>query len=198
MFVLSAVALLAARLTYIFYKVREVVLTSLISFLIGIALLVGGRRLFWLFVGALGFIAGLQLAGLFPQISEATSLIIGLVFGIVFAVLAIFLQRLAVGIAGFLAGGFFLTTLAGRIGLDSNVFPWVLFIIGGMVGVLLVMLLFDWALITFSSIAGALLILQSFSTPPAAGGAILSLLVIAGVIIQGYLLPRGIRRLRGR
>ena len=32
--------------------------------LIGILLLVAGKRLFWLFVGSLGFVAGMQLAQL--------------------------------------------------------------------------------------------------------------------------------------
>lgn len=171
-------------------------MADLISLLLGIALLVAGRRLFWLFVGALGFIAGLQFASLIPQISEGTILVIGLILGVLFALLAVFLQRFAVGIAGFLAGGFILTTLAGRMGIGDDVFPWALYLIGGLVGVLLVMLLFDWALITLSSIAGAVLILQSFSSDTPAGSAIFILLVIAGIAIQGFLLPRGLRRLR--
>lgn len=169
-------------------------MVDLISFILGIALLVAGRRLFWLFVAALGFITGLQLASIFPQISQATALIIGLILGIVFALLAIFLQRLAVGLAGFLAGGFILTTLAARLGAASDVFPWVLYIIGGIVGVVLVMLLFDWALIVFSSIAGAALILNALSLQTAAGRAIFFLLVLVGVIIQGFVVQRVVRR----
>lgn len=168
-------------------------MTDLIGVLLGIALLVAGRRLFWLFVGALGFIAGLQLASLLPQLSETAILVTGLIFGVIFALLAIFLQRLAVGLAGFLAGGFILTTLMARLGLEglSN---WVIYIIGGILGVILVMLLFDWALIVFSSIAGAALILQAFSTQTVAGGIIFFLMALAGVIIQAFLPRWGIRR----
>lgn len=173
-------------------------MTDLISFLLGIALLVAGRRLFWLFVGALGFITGLQLASVFPQLSQETVLLIGLILGVVFALLAIFLQRLAVGVAGFLAGGFILTTLAARLGVGSDVFPWVLYIIGGIAGVILVMLLFDWALIVFSSVAGAALILNSFSVQTAAGGLIFFLLVTAGILIQAFPVRRVIRRIRRR
>lgn len=171
-------------------------MADLISVLLGIALLVAGRRLFWLFVGALGFITGIQLASLVPQISEGTALLIGLVLGVVFALLAVTLQRFAVGLAGFLAGGFILTTLAARLGTGSEVFPWVLYIIGGVIGVILVMLLFDWALITLSSIAGAALILNSFSTQAAAGGLIFLVLVIAGIIVQSSLWSRLLRRRR--
>ncbi|MGE5465251.1 MAG: hypothetical protein ACM3PS_17945 [Syntrophothermus sp.] len=165
-------------------------MTGLISVLLGIALLVAGRRLFWLFVGALGFITGLQLASLLPQISQGTALLIGLVLGVVFALMAIFLQRLAVGIAGFLAGGFILTTLAARLGVGTGTLPWGIYLLGGVIGLLLVMLLFDWALIIFSSIAGALLILNSFSTQTPAGGVLFLFLVLAGIIIQGFLVRR--------
>jgi hypothetical protein len=169
-------------------------LTGLISVLLGIALLVAGRRLFWLFVAALGFITGLQLASLFPQMSQTTALLIGLFLGVAFALLAIFLQRIAVGIAGFLAGGFILTTLATRLGIGSDVFPWALYIIGGIIGVILVMVLFDWALIVFSSIAGAALILNSVSLQTTAGGLIFFLLVLTGIILQGFVVQRVIRR----
>jgi len=35
---------------------------SVISLILGVALLVAGRKLFWLFVGAAGFVTGMQLA----------------------------------------------------------------------------------------------------------------------------------------
>jgi len=169
-------------------------LTGLISVILGIALLVAGRRLFWLFLAGLGFITGLQLASLFPQLSQTTALLIGLFLGVVFALLAIFLQRIAVGLAGFLAGGFILTTLAARIGVGNDVFPWALYIIGGVIGIVLVMLLFDWALIVFSSIAGAALILNSLSLQTAAGEILFFLLVLVGIIIQGFVIHRVVRR----
>jgi len=93
-------------------------------------------------------------------------------------------------ITGFLAGGFILTTLMGRLGIGYDVFPWAFHIIGGLIGVVLVLLLFDWALITFSSIAGAALILQSFSSETTAGGLIFILLVVTGITLQGFLLPQ--------
>ena len=169
-------------------------MTDLIGVLLGIALLVAGRRLFWLFVGALGFIAGLQIASLIPNISEGTALVIALIAGVAFALLAIFLQRLAVGIAGFLAGGFIFTTLAARLGLEglSN---WVIYIVGGLIGIALVMLLFDWALIVFSSSAGATLILQSFPSQTVAAGVIYFILILAGILVQGFG-PRWVARRR--
>jgi hypothetical protein len=170
-------------------------LSGLVSVLLGAALLFAGRRLIWLFVGALGFIFGMQLASLLPQLSQTAVLIVGLIFGVIFALLAVFLQRLAIGIAGFLAGGFILTTFFARLGVEglSN---WVVYIIGGLIGILLVYLFFDWTLIIFSSLAGAALLLQSFSTETPAGVLIFILLALVGIIIQGGLMLRGRRRRR--
>jgi hypothetical protein len=36
--------------------------TQIVTILVGIVVLIAGRRLFWLFVGVVGFVAGLSLA----------------------------------------------------------------------------------------------------------------------------------------
>ena len=78
---------------------------GLINGLLGVGLLVAGRRLFWLFVAAAGFVLGAQLTIRTFHGPEWLGLIVGIVVGILFAVLAIFLRAIAIGIAGFLAGG---------------------------------------------------------------------------------------------
>jgi len=163
---------------------------SVISLILGGALLIAGRKLFWLFVGAAGFVAGMQLTTQFWQGPELLAIIIGLVVGVVFALLAIFLQSVAIGAAGFLAGGYILTVLAGMIGLNQGAFSWIVYIIGGIIGVLLVVYLFDWALITLSSLAGASLITQALPLSSGIGGVIFLALVIAGVVIQGSMMQR--------
>src|SRR5687768_12061063 len=163
---------------------------SIISIILGVALLIAGHRLFWLFVGAAGFVAGLQLATQFWQGPEILAIIVGLVVGVIFALLAIFLQGVAIGVAGFLAGGYILTVLADMIGLNQGAFSWIVYLIGGIVGVLLVIFLFDWALITLSSLAGASLITQALLLPSGMGGMVFLALVIVGVVIQGSMLQR--------
>ena len=165
---------------------------SVISLILGGALLIAGRKLFWLFVGAAGFVAGMQLTTQFWQGPELLAIIIGLVVGVVFALLAIFLQSVAIGAAGFLAGGYILTVLAGMIGLNQGAFSWIVYIIGGIIGVLLVVFLFDWAIITLSSLAGASLITQALLLPSGIGGVIFIVLVIVGVVIQGSVMRREI------
>jgi hypothetical protein len=163
---------------------------SVFNIVLGGALLVAGRKLFWLFVGAAGFVAGLQLATQFWQGPELLALVVGLVIGVIFALLAIFLQGVAIGVAGFLAGGYVLTVLAGMIGLNQGAFSWIVYVIGGIIGVLLVIFLFDWALITLSSLAGASLITQALLIPSGIAGVVFLALVIVGVVIQGSMLQR--------
>lgn len=167
---------------------------SLINLILGGALLIAGRKLFWLFVGAAGFVTGLQLATRFWQGSELLALIVGLVLGLIFALLAIFLQALVIGIAGFLIGAYVLSVLAAMLGIDlTGGTIWIVYIIGGILGLILVSFLFDWALITLSSLAGASLITQAISpsgAQGATGGIIFFVLFIVGVLIQGSILRR--------
>jgi hypothetical protein len=163
---------------------------SVISIILGAALLLAGHRLFWLFVGAIGFVAGLQLATQFWQGPEILAIIVGLVVGAIFALLAIFLQGAAIGVAGFLAGGYILTAVAGLLGLNQGAFSWIVYLVGGIIGLLLVIFLFDWAIITLSSLAGASLITQALVLPAGLAGVIFLALVILGIVIQGSQLER--------
>jgi hypothetical protein len=161
---------------------------SAFNLIIGSILLVAGRKLFWLLVGGIGFIVGVQLATRFFNGNEVTVIVAGIVLGIIFALLAIFLESIAIGVAGFLGGGYILLNIAGMLGWDQGVLPWIIFAIGGIIGVILVSLLFNWALITISSLAGASLIVSAFGLTAATAGLVYIGLVIAGVLIQGAIL----------
>jgi hypothetical protein len=164
---------------------------NVINLILGGALLVAGRKLFWLFVGAAGFVTGIQLATRFWQGSDVLAIIVGLVLGVIFALLAIFLQAIVIAIAGFLTGGYILTMLVTMLGIDvTGTTPWIIYSIGGVIGLILVSVLFDWALITLSSLAGASLIIQALFSQGARGGLIFFILFLAGVIIQGSILRR--------
>ncbi len=179
----------------------------------GALLLVLGRRLFWLFVGAIGFLYGMQLAQRFLPNSPGTALIAGVVLGIIGALLAILFQRFAVGAAGFLAGGYIalsLATAAGLLGPTPGTTPnlptvvvaglaalptaglatWIVFIVGGVIGALLVAALFDWALIILSSLAGASLIVQALSIAAGLSFAAFIVLAILGIVGQARMLRR--------
>jgi hypothetical protein len=153
---------------------------------------VAGRKLFWLFVGVLGFIIGMQFVARFWTGPQLVAVIVGVVVGIIFALLAIFLETIAFAVAGFLAGGFVITTFANMLGLDlgGGLLYWVVYLIGAIIGVALIMVLLDWALIALSSLAGAALIVQSLSSGAAWSSILFIVLFIIGLIIQGSVLQR--------
>lgn len=118
--------------------------------IVGALLLSLGRKIYWLFVAAIGFAAGLALASrLFQNQSEWVLLLAALGFGVIGAVLAIFFQRLAISLAGFVAGALIVDALFKAAGSGNSWLFYVLLIVGGIIGAVLVSVVFDWALILF-------------------------------------------------
>ncbi len=158
--------------------------------IVGLGLLTLGRRLFWLFVAAIGFVFGIIITERFlPPRTEPVALIIALVIGVVAALLAVFLQKLAIYVGGFLAGGSILVNLLAILGIrtgpGADFFVIVIFIIGGVIGAILVMFVFDWALIILSSLAGAALIVRVvLPNAPTIEVIVFVGLVILGIVIQ--------------
>jgi hypothetical protein len=167
---------------------------SIVSALIGAVVLLFGRKLFWLCIAAVGFAAGFEVA---PQIVHEPStllmLSLAIVLGFVGALLALFLQKIAIAIAGFLAGGKLAVAIAAAFLVHPLQYYWIIFLAGGIVGALLLLVLFDWALIALSSVVGAYLILREFSLPAAGTSILFIALVAIGVIVQ----VASLRRSRG-
>ena len=167
----------------------------IISVLVGIALLLFGRRLFWLFVAALGFAIGLQLA---PYLSHNPplwlSLLLSLGLGLLGALVAFLLQKLAIGIAGFLVGGRLALALAAAFLADHAHYSTVTFVIGGILGAILLLALFDWALIIFSSIEGARLIGDAVHLPSSGTTVLIVVLAIFGILVQAMMFRSRQRR----
>lgn len=164
---------------------------NIVLFILGIALLALGRRLFWLSVAVIGFVAGYILAGqFFSESGELLRLVIGLVAGLIGAGLAVFLQSIAVAIAGFLGGGFVAVQLIAMLGPGGGEIFWVPFIIGGILGLVLILVLFDWALIVLSSLVGASLVTQSIGSDLPYANLVFFLLLLAGIAVQAALKRR--------
>lgn len=162
-----------------------------INLLLGALLLAFGRKLFWFFVGALGFLVGFNLATrLIPGESDWVLIVIALAAGIAGALLAGFLQRLAIGLAGFLAGGYLALISLELLGLEQGGFAWIPFILGGILGAILTSVLFDWALIVLSSLTGAMLISQALQPQAAPSLLLFAILAIVGILVQASLLRR--------
>lgn len=153
-----------------------------------------GRQLFWLFVGAAGFMLGFNLAlQLLPDQPGFVVLLVGLVAGLLGAALGVFAQRLALAIAGFIAGGYLLLYLAdlvgagGAEGLATSLVV-VLFIVGGILGAVLIQFVFDLALILLSSALGATLLTQAigdfWTLEPALNSILFVVLLLLGIAVQ--------------
>jgi hypothetical protein len=161
------------------------------SVLIGVVVLFFGRKLFWLCVAAIGFAAGVELAPhLVQEPSALLSLAIALLLGIIGALLALFLQKIAIAVLGFLAGGKLAGAIAAAFFVHYAQHSTIIFVIGGIIGAILLLVLFDWALIVVSSLIGAHLI-QSAITLPQSGSTIVFIgLVVIGILVQAALLRR--------
>jgi len=160
------------------------------------ALLLGlGRKIYWLFVAAVGFAAGLALASRFLQNqTELVVILVALGLGVLGAVLAIFFQRLAISLAGFVAGALIVDALFKAAGSGNSWLFYVLLIVGGIIGAVLVSVMFDWALILLSSAAGSFLIIQSLQLKGLVEVFLLLVLVIVGISIQFGLMRREKRK----
>lgn len=157
----------------------------IISALIGVVILLFGRKLFWLCVAAVGFAAGVEFAPHFVhEPSTLLMLTFAIALGFIGALLALFLQKVAIAIAGFLAGGKLAIAIAAAFLVHPEQYYWLTFLIGGIVGAILLLLLFDWALIALSSVVGAYLILGAIALPPSGTSILFIALVAIGVIVQ--------------
>ena len=158
--------------------------------LVGLAVLLWGRQLFWLFVGGAGFVAGLTIAGAVSTgRGEGATLVVALAAGLLGILLAILIERLAVGAAGFVVGGHLLASVLSGAGLVGGA-GWLVYLVGGLVGALLVVRLFDWALIVLSVLLGAALLVQALAVGADARSLLFVVLVAVGLVVQGRRLRR--------
>jgi hypothetical protein len=159
--------------------------------LLGLSALFLGRRLFWLFVGVVGFAIGVDVSTqLFAGAPYVTVLVIALIAGVVGALLAYFLQEVVIAIAGFLAGGQVAASLVAALFHHGAHIFGIPFLIGGVLGALLFVIVFDWALIWISSLLGAGFIVEALNVSPIAAVAAYIFLVALGVVVQASWLGR--------
>jgi len=158
---------------------------AIANVLVGIALLTTGRRLFWVFVGAAGFLLASSLASEFLSSQpEWVALVVALAAGLIGVVLAIFAQRFAVGAAGFVLGSYALASLLFALGLEGAGWMWLALLGGGIIGAVLSLVVLDFALIFLSSVVGAKLIVQTIHFNPLVSFALFAVLFGVGVAVQ--------------
>ena len=164
---------------------------NLLLFALGALLLIVGRKLFWLAVAVIGFASGLEWA---PQFihddSKLIIFVVALAMGLVGAILEVFLQYLAVGIAGFIAGVHLTLALWNFLNLQSTSYLWLFSLIGGVILATVALSLLNWALIILSSLVGAGLVSQALMLHQSAAALVFVLLVVVGILMQSHLIRR--------
>ena len=157
---------------------------------VGAVVLLFGRQANWLFVGVIGFLLGANLAGMIIGEGSSLAIVLSAVTGLSGMLMAVLAHKLALDAAGFVASGYALTGLIGIIGLDVGDLSWLIFLIGGVVGALMVLAWSNWALIILSSLTAAYLIIGAFDlTPPLDKLAYIGL-VLLGLAVQSAMLQR--------
>lgn len=157
---------------------------------VGAVLLLFGRKLFWLFVAVMGFLLGLQFgAQVMVGASQWVVLAVAIGIGLLGAVLAIVLQKVAVVLAGAAAGGLWALHLAEQAGLASPL-PLVAFVVAAILAAILAALLFEWALIILSSLTGASLVVQAVTLTAGAETVLWIVLLVVGIVVQAQLRTR--------
>ncbi len=158
------------------------------TLLVGLAVLLLGRRLFWLFVGAAGFLVGLHVARtMFAERPEWVVVALALVLGVLGAVLAILFQWLAVGLAGFAAGVQGSLVAAEAFGLEGS-WLWLAAFAAGIIVAALVLWLWDPVLIVLSALVGTALVAPLIPVPPLARPWLFVGLLVVGIVVQARVL----------
>jgi len=155
-----------------------------LAVVLGALLILFGRRLFWLAVGTVGFLAGFGLAGGWGADRGTVALVVGLLAGVLGAILAVILQRLAIGLAGFVVGGFLALGIAGALGYELGGFWWLVFLAGAISTAILAGYLFELALVLVTSVTGAALVTDALVPEGLAAVGAFLLLTALGVFVQ--------------
>jgi hypothetical protein len=166
--------------------------------IVGALLLVFGRRLFWFFVAASGFAAGVTAANLAGVESEGVSLIIGVALGLLGALAATLFQKFAIVLAGFLAGAFIALRFGAEFGLGSGSGFGLFVIAASVAGAVLMSIVFDAALVGLSALAGASLVVEGLQLRGSTSLPVFVVLFLVGVAVQSAWMRPKQRETRGQ
>ena len=162
---------------------------SILQIILGLIVLTTGLKLPWLFVGVMGFVFGMYIEmDLLHMNSRWLIQIIGLAIGVISLVLGVYLKQLAIPAVCFISGGYGAFYLAQLLGIKSGTLHWIFFIVGGILGIILVATQFEWALILLSAWGGATLVGKHLNPQPGIAVVVVIALTLVGVLVQATVL----------
>jgi|WetSurMetagenome_2_1015567.scaffolds.fasta_scaffold969998_1 hypothetical protein len=152
---------------------------------IGGIILFLGRELNFLFAGAMAFLIAVRLTPKLPsQWPDWTEWAFMIGLGVLAALLTFVDERGGFALSGFLAGGY---VAAEWYTPDMLVIPVMQFILGGIVGALILGIFTDWALIIISSLIGGYYLTTLFRMAQTPRVLITAGLIIIGAVTQAFL-----------
>jgi hypothetical protein len=147
---------------------------------VGGILLFLGHELNFLFAGAMASLLGIRLTPLLPpQWPWWTDYVFAIGLGVIAAVVVLLNERAGYFISGSLAGGLMLVEYYAPYMLTV---PWLPFLVGGVIGSLIIGIFTEWALILVTAAIGTASLLNLFVMDPT-----LEILIGAGLFIVGAL-----------
>jgi hypothetical protein len=147
---------------------------------IGGILLFLGHELNFIFAGAMAMLLAFRLTPLLPaQLPGWADYVFIIALGVIAAVAVLLNERIGYFISGFLAGGLLLVEYWSP---NTLTVPWLPFLIGGVIGALVIGVFTDWALILVTAAIGAAYLLNLFVLDPT-----LEILIGAGLFVVGAL-----------
>ena len=153
--------------------------------LLGVALILAGRRLFWLLIATLGFLFAFTLVQrLSPEVSQPLHWVLAIAAGLIGALLAVFAQKLAVGAGGMLFGAYATLWILERYGVELGNWEWVAMLAGGILAAVLVLLVLETALVVLSSILGASLVAGATRLDGLPVVVVFAVLLLVGISVQ--------------
>ena len=153
---------------------------------LGGILLFLGRELNFLFAAAMAVLIGFRLTPLLPgQWPGWWDYVFIAALGIIAAVIPIINERVGYVISGFLGGGYIFIEYYAPNLLTVPLLP---FILGGVIGSLVIGIFTEWAMIIVSCAFGAYYLTSLFTLSPTARILVASGLFIIGAITQAILM----------
>lgn len=161
------------------------------NIILGMIMLLFGRKLYWLFIGIAGFLFGMEISRMFfGGQSQWLQLAIAIGLGCLGALLALLVQRLAFTIGGFLAGVFLAIKASPFIAVPDHGAMLLLIIGAGIFGAVVATLVMDMAITILVCLVGAAAIVGELQLGPVLNFLAFVILVGAGFLFQEKILPR--------
>ena len=145
-----------------------------------------GHELNFLFAGGFAVLIGFRLTPLLPAEWPGWSYYAFLVaLALIAAAIPMINERAGYFLSGFLAGGYFLIEYYAPNVLTVPLLP---FIVGGVIGALIIGVFTEWALVVVSCLAGAYYVTDLFTLSPTAETLLRGGLFIIGALTQVILM----------